>query len=159
LLDTDSLRRLFKPECLVLLEGITPITPDLVVGDRESSFDSLQLPTNVIESVMGVVARLAQLKAERSRIMAEGALACVVEPIAQKGVWIEGFTTIHQRKSGKQVSYEYFHLCTWNPLEKREQKRHLGSAKDSRYLQAKEAISRRNRLEPIDRQIERLQES
>jgi hypothetical protein len=52
--------------------------------------------------------------------------------------------------------YEYFHLCTWDGKEKREQKRHLGSAKDLRYLQAKEAIWRRDRLEAIDGAIERL---
>ncbi len=82
----------------------------------------------------------------------------MAEPIAQKGVWIEGFTTVRQRKSGKQVRYKYFHLCTWDSKEKREQKRHLGSAKDSRYLQAREAIWRRDRLEVLEKQIKRLEE-
>ena len=163
LLDGDLLRRSFKPECLALLEEVTPITPDVVVdgvsstnsglylpvGDRESKDKPVQLPTNAAKSVMGVEDRLAQLEAERSWIMAEGA-------VAQKGVWIEGFTTVRQRKSGKRVRYEYFHLCTWNSKEKCEQKRHLGSAKDSRYLQAREAIWRRDRLEAIDGAIERL---
>jgi hypothetical protein len=144
LLDGDCLYRLYEPECLVKV--FTPITPapDSLELDKPA-----QLPTDTAKSVMGVEARLAQLEAERSRIMAEGA-------IAQKGVWIEGFTTVRQRKSGKQVRYEYFHLCTWDAKEKREQKRHLGSAKDSRYLQAREAIWRRDRLAAIDKQIEML---
>jgi hypothetical protein len=124
-------------------QKFTHITPAL---DGRELDNPLQLPTDTAKSVMGVEARLAQLEAERSRIMAEGA-------IAQKGVWIEGFTTVRQRKSGKKVRYEYFHLCTWNSQEKREQKRHLGSAKDSRYLQAREAIWRRDRLEAIDEAI------
>jgi hypothetical protein len=126
---------------------VTPITP--APNGRELN-NPLHLPTDTVKSVMGADAQLAQLEAERSRIMA-GA-------IAQKGVWIEAFTTIRQRKSGKQVRYEYFHLCTWDAKEKREQKRHLGSAKDSRYLQAQEAIWRRDRLEAIDRAIARLKE-
>ena len=127
-------------------QKFTPITP---APDGRELDHPLPLPTNTVKSVMGVEARLAQLEAERSRIMAEGA-------IARKGVWIEGFTTVRQRKSGKQVRYEYFHLCTWDSKEKREQKRHLGSAKDSRYLQAREAIWRRDRLEAIDEAIARL---
>ncbi len=145
LLDGDCLYRLFETECLVKV--FTPITP---APDGRELDHPLQLPTDTVKSVMGVEARLAQLEAERSRIMAEGA-------IAQKGVWIEGFTTVRKRKSGKQVRYEYFHLCSWDPKEKREQKRHLGSAKDSRYLQAREAIWRRDRLEAIDEAIEQLE--
>jgi hypothetical protein len=76
----------------------TPITPVLDGCELDSP---LQLPTDTVKSVMGVEARLAQLEAERSRIVAEGA-------VAQKGVWIEGFTTVRHRKSGKQVRYEYF---------------------------------------------------
>ncbi|NJL42517.1 MAG: hypothetical protein HC935_02200 [Pseudanabaena sp. SU_2_4] len=93
LLDGDYLYRLFGPECLVKV--FTPITPVL---DGCELDNPLQLPTDTVKSVMGVEVRLAQLEAERSRIMAEGA-------IAQKGVWIEGFTTVRQRKSGKQVRY------------------------------------------------------
>ncbi len=127
---------------------ITPITP---APDGRELDKPLQLPGDTAKSVMGVAARLAQLEAERQRLLAEGA-------VAQKGVWIEGFTTVRQRKSGRQVRYEYFHLCTWNPQEKREQKRHLGSAKDARYLQAREAIWQRDELEVIDEAIERLKE-
>ena len=50
----------------------TPITPAL---DGRELYNPLQLPTDTAKSVMGVEARLAQLEAERSRIMAEGAIA------------------------------------------------------------------------------------
>lgn len=89
---------------------------------------------------------LARLEVERDRIRAEG-------PISPKGAWIERYAAKRKRKKSPPRVYSYYRL------RQQEGTKHqsLGKPGSPKYNAAKDAITRRNALERVERRIKIIQ--
>lgn len=91
---------------------------------------------------------LAELEIQRDRLRAEG-------PIAPKGAWIEKYTAKRQRKKSEPKVYIYYRLRNGEGAKHQS----LGKAGSLKYNQAREAISRRNELDRVERRIKVIEQN